>query len=513
MTGVEASARSIALDDVPEDDTLPRRAGEDPGAEFSRRQPILAPGRNCWRIAHAHALAPLIDAANYYARLDRALRQARRSILIVGWDFDGRIRLRPDQPECPQLGDLLRSLVETYPQLQIHILIWSVAVIHAPGAPLPLLLGAPWQDHPRITLRLDTEHPIYASHHQKIVTIDDSVAFVGGIDLTVRRWDTDTHADGNPLRLDPDGAPYNPVHDIQVMLGGEAARSMSALARERWQFATGETLEPVGEARELWPEGEADFADIPVAIARSSPAWAGRPAIREIADLTYDAIAAARHCIYIEAQYLTQCTLGDRLVRHLRDSHGPEIVIVLNRTAHGFMERVTMGINRDRMVRRLRQADRFDRLRVLHPVVPGKEGECEVHVHSKVLIVDDVFLRIGSSNLCNRSIALDTECDIAIEAAADATREAIAHVRDRLLAEHLDASPTSVAAEIARGRSLVRAIEVLNAKARGLRKLDDANPRGPAKPLAGTWLLDPKAPFEPGWFLRRSRARRRRKRG
>src|SRR5215203_1756256 len=117
---------------------------------------ILRPGQNCWRIQQADRAAILVDGGPYFAHLEDALRQAERSILIVGWDFDGSIRLRPDLPSetSPPLGQLLRSLVETRPQLEIHILVWSVAVVHAPGDPLPLLFGAEWQDHPRIRLRL-----------------------------------------------------------------------------------------------------------------------------------------------------------------------------------------------------------------------------------------------------------------------------------------------------------------------------------------------------------------------
>ena len=152
---------------------------------------ILQPGRNCWRISRAAKAAVMSDGGPYFAHLEDALRQAKRSVMIVGWDFDGRIRLRPDASpeESPELGPLLRSLVEARPELEIRILVWSVAVLHAPGAPLPLLFGAEWQEHPRITLKLDTRHPLYAAHHQKIVCIDGGLAFVGGIDLTVRRWD------------------------------------------------------------------------------------------------------------------------------------------------------------------------------------------------------------------------------------------------------------------------------------------------------------------------------------
>ena len=167
-------------------------------------RPILEEGRNCWRIASAKRAAVLIDGADYYAALEKVLRKARKSIIIVGWDFDAGIRLLPNQPNCPKLGDFLRALVEENPELQIRVLVWSVAVLHAPGAPLPLLLGAPWERHPRIQVRLDREHPLYGAHHQKIVCVDDTVAFVGGMDLTIRRWDTAEHKATHELRKGPD---------------------------------------------------------------------------------------------------------------------------------------------------------------------------------------------------------------------------------------------------------------------------------------------------------------------
>src|SRR5690349_18588545 len=57
-------------------------------------RPILRPGQNCWRVASAARASVLIDGAPYFAHLEAALRKAKRSILIVGWDFDGSIRLR-----------------------------------------------------------------------------------------------------------------------------------------------------------------------------------------------------------------------------------------------------------------------------------------------------------------------------------------------------------------------------------------------------------------------------------
>ena len=106
---------------------------------------------------------------------------------------------------------------------------WSEATIHAPGSTIPLLLGDSWSEHPRIRVELDKRHPIYAAHHQKIVSIDDEIAFVGGMDLTVDRWDTPDHETDCPLRVTPDGTPYDPVHDVQMIVEGEAAQALAGV--------------------------------------------------------------------------------------------------------------------------------------------------------------------------------------------------------------------------------------------------------------------------------------------
>lgn len=466
---------------------------------------VLVPGRNCWRIARASRAAVLPDACNYFPALDQALRKATRSILIVGWDFDGRIQLKPDCDDCPQLGDVLHALAEERPELEIRILVWSVAIVHAAGAPLPLLFGAPWQDHPRITLKLDQEHPFYGSHHQKLVAIDDQVAFVGGMDLTVQRWDSCDHTEADPIRMDPDGCAYRPLHDVHAVVEGDAARALAEVARDRWRRATGEELAPVQVAEERWPDDvTAEFSDVPVAVARTAPALGQEPAIGEIKALTLDMFAAARRSIYVEAQYFSAHSIRKVLAQSLAATDGPEIIVVTPKPMHGFLERLVMVKNRDRLVRQLRHADRHNRFRVLFPVVPGKQGKAaEVMVHSKVVIVDDELLRIGSANLNNRSMGLDTECDIVIIAENDATRRAIARVRHRLLGEHLDASPEAVEQTVADRGSLVHGIDTLNRNRRGLRPFPETKLNGPIGSVLGTWLLDPARPFQPMWWRRR----------
>ena len=81
--------------------------------------------------------------------------------------------------------------------------------------------------------------------------------------------------------------------------------------------------------------------------------------------------------------------------------------------------------------------DSHHRLRLYRPCIPGLGDQC-VNVHSKITFIDDQFLRVGSANLNNRSMGLDTECDLALEAGGEQRiRSAISAFRSRLLAEHL----------------------------------------------------------------------------
>src|SRR3569832_2150888 len=80
------------------------------------------------------------------------------------------------------------------------------------------------------------------SHHQKVVVIDDQLAFAGGLDLTLGRWDTPDHVPDDPRRIELNPAPARPYHDVQVAVSGAAARALGELARERWRCATGKKL-------------------------------------------------------------------------------------------------------------------------------------------------------------------------------------------------------------------------------------------------------------------------------
>ena len=152
-----------------------------------------------------------------------------------------------------------------------------------------------------------------------------------------------------------------------------------------------------------------------------------------------------------------------------------------------------MGAVRSRLLRALREADRHGRFRVYHPRLPG--GECDLNVHAKVMIVDDVLARVGSSNLSNRSMGLDTECDIAVEAGGDLrVPAAIAAFHHRLLAEHLGTTPDDVAAALDDTGSLIATIARWNGQPRSLVALAEDATEIPTVALTDIAPLDLERP-------------------
>jgi phospholipase D1/2 len=463
-------------------------------------KPILAPGRNCWRIARADRFALIVDAAQYFRELRRVMIKAERSIMMIGWDFDLRIRLDPeDREEWPaRLGRLIRALVKRKRKLEVRLLKWDLDILRTIGRGATPFFMLSWLTDRRITLKLDGAHPSGASHHQKIVAVDDALAFCGGIDVTTGRWDTRKHLKDDKRRRSPWGFEQGPWHDATTAVSGEAARVLGELARDRWQKATNKALEPPAPSKDLWPETlHPMLEDVDVAIARTLPEHNGERGAYEIETLYLDAIRSARRTIYIESQYLACRAIAEAIAERLEENGGPEVIIVNPKSAEGWLEETAMGPARAVIVSRLKSADKENRFRLYCPI--SGHGE-PIYVHAKIMIVDDRFLKVGSSNLNNRSMGLDTECDLAIEAVPGHPDEkrvgaAIKAVMDDLLAEHLDAPVEAVAQMRRQTSSSIAVIDQLS-KADGHRlvELKIADYTDADLALAESRLLDPERP-------------------
>ena len=467
------------------------------------------PGRNCWRVERAERLSVIVDAQDYFTTLRAALKRAKRTVYLIGWDFDLRIEMCPGEETDEDgiaadgwpnaLGDFLNALTDRNPDLHLHILKWDGAMLAAIGKQVVPTIWMQWFSGSQIHFALDSHHPVGACHHSKIVVIDDEMAFCGGIDVTEDRWDTRDHTPDDPRRTRPDGEPHGPWHDVTTALAGPVARALGDLSRLRWEAATGERLTPPeAGGSPPWPDDfDAGMRGVDVAIARTAPRYHGDPLVNEIEHLYLDAIRGARDTLYLESQYLAAGTLCDALEERLREPDGPEVVVINPREAESFMEDEAMHSVRSVMIDRLREAGNGagqERFRIFHPV---NAAGTPIYVHAKVVIADDRLLRVGSSNIDNRSMGFDTECDVAVVADDDATRRVIRDLRRDLLAEHLGSASEKVGEAEERHGSLIAAIEELNEESgreseRGLRTIH-AEPLDPLeRALAETRLFDPR---------------------
>lgn len=477
---------------------------------------ILVPGQSCWRIEQARRLRVIVDAADYFRAAKQAMLQAQRSLMLIGWDFDTRIGFESGTPTLDgpnRLGDFLSWLVKQRLQLHVYVLKWDLGMLQSLGrGMLPMVLHS-WFGSRRLHFKLDGSHPVGSAHHQKIVVIDDAMAFCGGIDITAERWDTREHVDDDPRRHAPGCGLFGPWHDATTAVDGPVARAIGDVARRRWQVATGHMPEVADVDTDAWPDClEPTLRDVPVGIARTLPELEERPEVREIEALYLAGITAARRTIYLESQYLAARRLAEALAERLAEPDGPEVVIVLPQEIDSWLEHEAMDGARARLLHMLWRADKHGRLGAYYPVTAGGES---IYVHAKIMVIDDVLLRVGSSNLNNRSMGYDTECDLAVEAGADegALRKTIRSVRDDLVREHLGVTAAELETRLhAHSGSLLVAIEALRGEGRSLRAFDPERIAEDDSPLAESDLLDPEGLARPRHGVRRLLARLRRRR-
>ena len=462
--------------------------------------PLLVPSRNCWRVADATRATVIVDAEDYFRAARNAMLKATEQILLVGWDFDARIHFKDERcddngPE--KIGAFISWLTTRTPGLQVYILRWDTGAIKTLFHGRTLLRIFKWIRDEQVHLRFDTNHPFGGSHHQQVLVIDDALAFCGGIDMTVDRWDTRKHSDDEPRRVEPNGSPYGPWHDATTMLEGPVAASLGELCRERWRKSGGEIGAPTNQASGHWPdEIEPDFINVAVGIARTIPEMPDQDSAHEIESLYLDLIARAQRWIYAESQYFASRKVAEAIAKRLEEADGPEIVIVHPMTAEGWLEPIAMDSARARLVEALKERDVHGRLKLYHPYTADGQP---IYVHAKVTVVDDAILRVGSSNFNNRSLRLDTECDVVIEVDPEIDRmtsRAIAGIRNSLLAEHLNTDCATVEKFLEETGSLINTIERLRSPGRSLYPYEVPEIDDVRTWLADNKILDPEGPAE-----------------
>src|SRR3954469_2226181 len=128
-----------------------------------------------------NAFEVLIDGANALPRMAEAIRSAKRHVHVCSW------HLEPDFDPGPRKGSPVRELLaETAERVPVRVLVWA-------GAPVPVFqprrgavraAGERLIRGTKVQWERDAHGGMMHCHHEKLVIVDDAVAFVGGIDLT-----------------------------------------------------------------------------------------------------------------------------------------------------------------------------------------------------------------------------------------------------------------------------------------------------------------------------------------
>ncbi|MCM8557648.1 phospholipase D-like domain-containing protein [Sphingomicrobium sediminis] len=463
--------------------------------------PIVAVGRNCWRIERASHASVIVDAADYYRVIAEAMERAQERIFIVGWDFDTRISLAPDREGSyhASLGHFFLELARKKPGRKIDILKWNFGALKQFLSLRATYWLIRWWIARPINLKFDSSHPKGCSHHQKIVVIDESLAACGGIDIAMRRWDTREHKPDDPCRKTPNGHPYEPWHDTTMLMKGDVAEALGELGRERWKVATSRDLDPVKQIDDDWPENlDPMFEDADIAIARTRAAWNDVEEVRENEALVIDMIEKCERFAYIENQYFTSPRIAAAICTRLSEPNPPEIVMVMPRTADGWLESVAMDGTRQRLMQTIQKNPGGENFRIY---VPVNEAGTDIYVHAKLAVIDDRFLRVGSANLNNRSMGLDSECDVIVDCGLPQNRnrgfeEVIRDQRRDLMAEHLDCDIAEIERLENEGKGLIDTIEKLRGEGKTLTLLELKDLSDAENFISDHELLDPESTEE-----------------
>lgn len=452
--------------------------------------------------------ALLRSSQEYYSALREALIAARQTVYISAWDINSQIALvsEAEDDDPRHLGPLLESLLEQRPQLSVFLSLWDYSMIYLNERESPRYWDELAKNNARFHFQFDDALPLTASQHEKVVIVDEILAFCGGLDLSTWRWDTAEHAFEDHRRKNPDGESYPPIHDTQLMVEGPIVGLLVENFHDRWKRSGGSQLpedqRKADPAESLWPQNRApDFENMVACLYRTRSPYKGYGGVFECEDLLLRSIEFAKQHIFVENQYYSSAKINDALKKRLEDPEGPEVVMILTEDTNGWMEESTMGLARDYLLHQLRASDQYDRLRVLYTRRFSDEGQSKnVYIHSKTHCVDDRILKVGSTNLTNRSMRVDSECDIAI--LSDAASPAMRQVRFDLLGIHSGLPSKTVEKLCSSNDSLVAAIDSL-VEHSGNRLAHFPRKRASElkQLIARNVELDPDEPLDPGYWL------------
>lgn len=400
----------------------------------------------------------LHSSEEYYKTLKEYLGEAKKFVYIAGWDFDHRIILDRKSEDNTNLADYLNSLTLKNPELRVKISIWNAGAFdlnrHIENSEI-------LNENPNIEISLLDSVSDISSYHDKFVIIDDSIVFVGGIDLSKERWDDSDHNVENNYRINPNGESYPPYFDMQLLLYGKQITEcfyQIASERESQNILTNLTN---NEKKNL----VLDQKNKKVNILRTRNSFEeSKPSLYQIKDTYVDLIRKAKDYIYIENQYFSNEEIGNEIEKRLSEEDCPEIIIVLPGSNSGVVEDYVFLTKRDTIIYNLQRQDKYNKLSVFSIYFDEKAT-----LHSKLMIVDGKSFLIGSANLSNRSFFYDSETNVLLEEKQKANY--LKEIVLKRLTSFLKCPEKELTSKIEKHSSLSKGIKEINDKTKALKEL------------------------------------------
>lgn len=255
-----------------------------------------------------------------------------------------------------------------------------------------------------------------ATHHQKMAVVDGEKLYIGGLDLSPRRYDT----------LDHNQSADQTWHDIQVLTQGVIAQSARAHVLSFVDVSKGKDPTP-------------DTPGLLRTISRQAEGFRIGPKthVSELEQAHLDLIANAENFIYIETQFLRSSVITDALVAAA--GRGVQAIIMMPAAPDDIAFDKNTGI--DARLGEHMQAKCVDRLRAAFserifigaPARPveqyGSRDTLDhapiIYIHTKLIIADKKRAIVSSANLNGRSMRWDTEAGIEL------TQNEAHHIFDR----------------------------------------------------------------------------------
>ncbi|MGH2556044.1 MAG: phospholipase D-like domain-containing protein [Actinomycetota bacterium] len=366
----------------------------------------------------------LVDAGEALPRIKDEIAAATSRVHLAVWHLEPGFEI---EPPGLSIKDLLAQVARS---ADVRVLMWG-------GTPLPTPFHPSRRDMRAVCAELaaagvscaldSKERPLHC-HHEKIIVVDDRVAFVGGLDLTTLGGDR--HDDILHIPRGSIG-----WHDAAACLSGPIVNDVSDHFSMRWKEVTGERLAPVPT---LEPTSEGVEAQIVRTVPEKAYSTLPRGDFR-ILEAYVRALRSATRLVYLENQFLWSNEIVSLLADKLR--HPPDesfrLLLVLPSKAMTGTDN-TLG-----QLSLLEEADAgADRLLVCTAYAHDGPHAQPIYVHAKIGIVDDRWLTIGSANLNEHSLLNDTEVNLI------ACDEQLARqTRQRLWAEHLETAVENVLAD------------------------------------------------------------------